>query len=170
MTKQQEIDCGRLVDGICELGYQSCALTMFRPNCNNRKTRQPDAILSKQEEIKEGISLSICRICFDVDKEPVQSIEACRAEGVCALNDDETNIHLNLLHSKGVVLKVADTSQDTMGFYHPDIVQVESLIYDAGLNPDSTEPTPKLDGEWAEPRRDWSAWQKPLDTNNIVRD
>ena len=30
--------------------------------------------------------------------------------------------------SQGVVLKVADTSQDTMGFYHPDIVQVVPLI------------------------------------------
>ena len=28
---KQEDDCGRLIDGICELGYQVCALTMYHP-------------------------------------------------------------------------------------------------------------------------------------------
>jgi len=45
MTEQEEIreeDCTRLVNGICELGYQACALTRWSPNCKNRKTLQPD--------------------------------------------------------------------------------------------------------------------------------
>jgi len=38
----KEEDCTRLVNGICELGYQDCALTRWSPNCKNRKTLQPD--------------------------------------------------------------------------------------------------------------------------------
>ena len=86
---------------------------------------------TKQKEIREGIK-GLTFFVEDTEYWEIGNLFVLREKAITKL--------LNYLHSKGVVLKVADTSQDTMGFYHPDIVQVESLIYDAGLNPDSTEP------------------------------
>ncbi len=46
MTKQEEIkDCEKLVNGVCLIGWQACALTMFHPNCQNRRTQQPDNVV-----------------------------------------------------------------------------------------------------------------------------
>ncbi len=61
-------------------------------------------LMDKRDEIREGISQSICRICFDVNKEMKLTAEECREECVCQLNDDETEVHLRLLDSMGVVI------------------------------------------------------------------
>ena len=44
-----EEDCTRLVNGICELGYQACSLTPYSPNCKNRKILQPDGLISNSD-------------------------------------------------------------------------------------------------------------------------
>ena len=62
--------------------------------------------MTKQEKIREGISQSICRICFDVGPDNVMTVEECRAECVCELNDCETEGQMQLLYSQGLVIKV----------------------------------------------------------------
>ncbi|KKN31125.1 hypothetical protein LCGC14_0826990 [marine sediment metagenome] len=74
-------------------------------------------LMTNQEEIREGMQLILSRwYSNQINRIFTQQVE------------DEL---LEYLHSQGVVLKVADTSQDTMGFYHPDIVAVEPLIMEA---------------------------------------
>ena len=69
-------------------------------------------MVTKQEEIREGVEDILSGGGRDFH-----------------LRDVVTDI-MNYLVSKGVVIKVADTTRDIAGFNHPDIVVVESLIKD----------------------------------------
>ncbi|KKN60876.1 hypothetical protein LCGC14_0527470 [marine sediment metagenome] len=80
--------------------------------------------MTKQQEVREDTARTfyegseISRMISWVDlPQEVRDIFFIRADS-----------YLFRIHSKGVVIKVADTTQDSNGFNHPNIVVVESLL------------------------------------------
>ena len=76
---------------------------------------------SKQEQIREGIKKILMSKGYGYNWE---TAEDC----MLRINRIKTDQILHLLDSQGVVIKVADTTQDIAGFNHPNIVAVESLL------------------------------------------